>query len=254
MTRVVPASSLNLNELALAFNASFEGYYVDVHLTAETMARRIRLDQIDLHRSVLVYSGEELLGMSLLAVRGNRSWVGGFGITLPFRGQGKAGLLFDALRRQAVGVLTLEVLQQNVRARQLYERRGMRIVRDLLVMQRNGAARGKLKEAHPAELLARFGRWPRPHPAWQRDLPALLTIEGLRGYECDGAYALLCEDRVMDLAAADAGAARELCRGLEGPLKLINEPEDSLFLPYFVETGRQHEMVLDQSYGERAAT
>ena len=99
-------------------------------------------------------------------------------------------------------------------------------------------------------------------PAWQRDLPSLLAarLDGYRLGPADAprAYALVgrgpdAAPYVSDLAAEDAPAARELCRGLAGlapVLKLINEPEDGLFVEPlresgFVETTRQHELHMD---------
>jgi GNAT superfamily N-acetyltransferase len=118
-----------------------------------------------------------------------------------------------------------------------------------------------LKEAATLELLGHFARLHAAPPAWQRDLPCLLAgrTRGLYLGERarPRAYALLSEwtdgnTYLSDLAASDAASAEELCAalaGLAGTLKVLNESEHSLFIgPLlergFVETERQHEMVM----------
>lgn len=118
-----------------------------------------------------------------------------------------------------------------------------------------------LKEAATLELLGHFARLHAAPPAWQRDLPCLLAGR-TRGLYLGArarprAYALLSDwtdgnTYLPDLAASDAASAEELCTalaGLAGTLKVLNESEHSLFVgPLlergFVETERQHEMVM----------
>jgi hypothetical protein len=162
--------------------------------------------------------------------------------------------------------LSLEVLARNTPARHLYERAGMHITRDLLILERAGEITlrknlKELKEAAPKFLLSHFERLHKEPPAWQRDLAALLVTDNVRGL-CLGemgaphAYALFIERpdgivHLIDLAATDTERANALSTEiakLPGKLKVINEPEDSLFaaaltLNGFQETDRQHEMM-----------
>jgi hypothetical protein len=111
-------------------------------------------------------------------------------------------------------------------------------------------------------LLAHFARLHPEPPAWQRELAGLLAAD-LRGLYVGGrrrprAYALLGYGRdghtyVSDLAAAGVRDARSLCEALDaapGPLKIINEPEQSPFAAPllehgFAEVARQHEMTVE---------
>jgi hypothetical protein len=121
----------------------------------------------------------------------------------------------------------------------------------------------ELKEAAPKFLLRHFERLHKEPPAWQRDLASLLVTDNVRGL-CLGekgaprAYALFIERpdgiiHLIDLAAADAEYANALSTGITqwpGKLKVINEPEGSLFaaaltLNGFQETDRQHEMMCE---------
>ncbi len=263
------ADTLSLERLAEAFNAAFGGYIYPQQHTGETFARRARLEQLDLHHSVLAYVGEEYAGVSLLGIRGRAGWCGGFGIVPGLRGRGLARELMQEFiaeaRRCELERLSLEVLARNIAARHLYESAGMSVTRDLLILERARTAEdsgqtSRLTEAAPEMLLRHFARLHACPPAWQRDLPSLLTTDGARGFYLGGrdapsAYALLVSKaegsaQLLDLAAVDEAAARDLCAGLcELPytLRSINEPSDGLFAPLlaahgFDEKDRQHEM------------
>jgi ribosomal protein S18 acetylase RimI-like enzyme len=270
--RIISASSVTLEEFAAAFTASFSGYFYPMTLNSEQLSRRVRFEHLDILRSLLAYDADELVGMAMLGVRRDTGWVGGFGITEKYRGRGRARALMTALIAEArgypLGQLTLEVLTQNTAAIRLYERAGMKTARDLLIFERKEDAPAPaqdvapLKEASPAELLQHFRRLHLLPAAWQRDLSALLVMDGLRGLylgarDRPDAYALLRSwpnglTYIVDLAAAGKEEAYALCAGLdhvEGRLRLINEPEGSHFCAAlashnFVETERQHEMLM----------
>jgi GNAT superfamily N-acetyltransferase len=266
------ATILSLEELANAFNAAFAGYFYPQSLTGATLARRVRLEQIDLEHSLLAYDGEEFAGLSLLGIRGERGWCGGFGIVAGQRGRGRARELMNEFmaeaRRRELKKLSLEVLARNTPARKLYERAGMKVTRDLPILGRDLEAdtsnhSTELAEAAPASLLRHFERLHTHAPAWQRELPSLLTTDGARGFclgEVDAprAYALLVANtdglaHLIDLAASDHEAASALCAGLRKlpyNLRVVNEPEDSMFIAAlaehgFVEKDRQHEMACE---------
>ena len=273
--RIISAASVTLEELAAAFTAAFSGYFYPMTLTAEQLSRRVRFEHLDILRSLLAYDDDvgELVGMAMLGVRQETGWVGGFGMTETYRGRGWARELMTALiaeaRGLALGQLKLEVLTQNVAAIRLYERAGMKIARDLLIFERQEDAPSPsqnvapLKEAAPSELLQHFRRLHLKPAAWQRDLSALLVMDGLRGLYLGArarpdAYALLRSwpgglTYIVDLAAAGKEEADALCAALAhvaGRLRIINEPEGSHFCAAlashnFVQTERQHEMVMN---------
>lgn len=271
--RIVSAANVPLAEFAEAFTAGFGGYPYPIVLDAPQLARRVRLEQYDLEHSLIAYEGREAVGVAVLAVRAEAGWVPGLGVAQRWRGRGLGRRLMSALVEGAkecgLRSVTLEVLARNTTARRIYEELGMRLVRDLLVLDRGEEAppakarRPALKEAEPLELLAHFARLHCVRPQWARDLPSLLVKGGMRGLYLGErarprAYALLTNGvdgitYLSDLAAADAPSARELCeglRGVAGTLKIINEPEHGLFAAPMLECGfavseRQHEMVLE---------
>ena len=271
--RFVSAATVPLETCAAAFTSAFEGYPVQIAVDATWLARRVRYEQHDLSNSLVVFEGAETVGMTMLGVRGARGWVGGFGVVPRWRRRGLGRRLMSELvaRARAAGLrrLSLEVLAGNTAAICLYEGFGMRITRDLLVLERPAewAADAKPRGASPqeapaAELLEHFTRLHPEPPVWQREPASLLAAE-LRGLYLGArsrprAYALVRrtvegETYLSDLAAADARQARAMCAALghvPGALKINNEPERGPFAAPLLEHGfrevlRQHEMVME---------
>jgi len=266
---------VSVAEFAAAYTAGFVGYHRRIEADAAKMARLARVHSQDFQHSLVAYEGEEVAGAAVLAIRGERGWCGGFGVVPAFRrrGVGRAlmSALLDSARAAGLRQLSLEVSEHNPAARGLYERAGLRVVRDLLLIERPAGVEHEprevggdaLEEAASSELLPHFARLHRVAPAWQRDLPTLLAglSRGLRlgPSESPRAYALLSEGAdgetyVTDLAAARDEDARELTAALArraaGRLRILNEPEDSPFVAHltehgFFETERQHEMTIE---------
>jgi ribosomal protein S18 acetylase RimI-like enzyme len=273
--RFAPASSVSLEAYAAAFTEGFRGYHRTLAPDAAEMARRGRIYNQDLQHSLVAYDGEEVAGVAVLAIRGERGWCGGFGVAPAFRRRGVGRALMSALltsaREAGVRRLSLEVSEHNPTARRLYEWAGLRVTRDLLIIERAAGVEhepreivsGPLEEAAPSELLTHFARLHSVAPAWQRDLPTMLASlsRGLRlgPRESPRAYALVSEGAdgetyVADLAAESAGEAHELTAALAclvaGRMRVLNEPEDSPFVAPllengFAETERQREMAIE---------
>lgn len=268
----IPATSLSLADLATAFNAAFAGYFYPQQLTAASFAQRVRHEQLALQHSLLAYDDEKFVGLALLGLRGADGWCGGFGIIPERRGRGLAGELMREFvaRARGCGVkrLSLEVLARNTPARRLYERAGMSVMRDLLILEHSGEPTRRkhssvLKEAGPRFLLRHFERLHSEPPAWQRDLASLLAADNARGlyagdHTAPDAYALFVNKPdgvtyLLDLAASAPQHADPLCAALAewpGRIKVVNEPAGSLFMAAllsngFQETDRQHEMACE---------
>jgi len=271
--RFVSAATVSLEAYAAAITAAFEGYPVQINFTGSLLARRLRFEQHDLESSLLALDGGEPVGAAGLAIRGVRGWVSSFAVVPAWRRRGLGRRLMSELleRARAYGLrqLTLEVIEGNDAAQRLYEGAGMRVTRDLLVLDRpedyaaRAAGRGGAPNGAPAcELLRHYWRLHPEPPAWQRELPALLTAD-LRGFYVGErrrprAYALLSRGRdgntyVSDLAAAGAEHAEEMCAALEGvsgSLKILNEPERGPFAAPLLAHGftvilRQHQMAME---------
>ena len=269
----VPAVSYTLDALGDIFTRSFEDYFYPGTTTAAVLAARVRTEQIDLYRSLVMRVGNDSMGIALLGLRGDRAWCGGFGVTLPFRGRGLAhelaAAMLDQARQSGAHGCGLEVLTRNQRAIKTYARAGFQRLRDLQVLEWRraqelpetgiAAARRQQGDANlqaalvqiaPAALLAHFAALHTAPAAWQRDLPALLVRAGMRGLalmegERLRAYALLTPlpdngARLEDIGADTTERAATLLSALQGRyarLISVNEPADSAHMPAFDSAG-----------------
>jgi GNAT superfamily N-acetyltransferase len=272
-----PASSFSLEALGDIFTRSFENYFYPGTTSAAVLAARTRAEQIDLHRSLVLRVGEAPAGIALLALRGDRAWCAGFGVMLPLRGRGLAhplaAAMLDQARQAGARVCELEVLTRNQPALKTYLRAGFQLLRDLQIFEWRRPEQSPEQAAEdresaalqvsPVQALEQFAALHPAAPAWQRDLPALLTRGGMRGVALgDGAptsaYALLTPmpdggARIEDLGALNAERAQQLLRLLQARytrLISVNEPSDSPLTPAFAAAGfheadRQHELWLE---------
>ena len=122
--RLVPASELPLAELAELFTAGYQDYFVPVHVDEAAFAFMVDAWDIDLARSRVALEGEERLGLANLAIRGDRSWIGGIAVVPVARRRGIGRALMEAVLAEATGSVTLEVLEQNEPAIALYRSLG----------------------------------------------------------------------------------------------------------------------------------
>jgi len=268
------ATAYSLDALGDIFTQSFEGYFYPGTTTAATLSARVRTEQIDLHRSLVLRVGDDVAGIVLLGLRGDRAWCGGFGVMLPFRGRGLAHTLATAMLEQArqAGArgCGLEVLTRNQRAIRTYMRAGFQPLRDLQVLEwrqpqapvqdgierehkgtgRQTNRKSLIADLDPTALLAHFAALHPAPAAWQRDLPALLVRGGMLGPalmrgDRPRAYGLLTPSpdggaRIEDIGAEDVEQAATLLATLQvryARLISVNEPAESAITPAFAATG-----------------
>lgn len=200
-----PAELTPLAERAALLNAAYADYFVPLHLTPDQMAAIDDIYDIRPDLSVVARAGDEPVGLALLAQRGGRGWVCAVGVRPPWRRRGVARSMIVALlaNARAIGLrcLSLEVIDRNTAARDLYQNLGFIATRELLSWRFPADSdplpipAELLAEEAPAELLADFGGWWDQPPCWQREPATLRKMLGrARGYllEMDGAPAAWC--------------------------------------------------------------
>jgi GNAT superfamily N-acetyltransferase len=266
------ASALSLEGLADLFTRSFAEYFYPGITSPLTLARRVASENIDLLRSVVLRVNGDPAGVALLARRGERSWCGGFGVTLPYRGKGYALPLAQALIEEAREAdatrFSLEALTRNERALKVYQRAGLSITRRLLILSwrpddiwEPGQV-DALEAAEPSQLVLEHFAAMHPAPAaWQREPASLLALSELRGLALRerGAtlgYVIVQGEgalRIQDFAARDEPAAARLIAALQaraGGITSVNEPAESPLTPAFLRAGfvvadEQHELTME---------
>ena len=221
---IVPADTLELEQLAAVFNAGYEGYFVPMHVDAAALAPMLALWDVDLSRSRVALRDGEPIGIVNLGVRGDDGWIGGLGVVPAERRHGVGRALMEDVLAGAPARVTLEVLEQNEPAIRLYEQLGFTRTRVLEIWSLTAelpAAEARSTEARP------LGQAGLP---WQRADASL--PDGCERIEVDGAAALIRVNGprvgVAQLEARDEEAAATLltaARGRGEALHFMNVPE-----------------------------
>ncbi len=265
------STGLSSAELAAAFNIVYADYAVPFTMTEAAARRHVAAHAIAPDRSILWRDDAgEVVGLAALGVRGERGWVGGFGLAPAWRGRGLSGVLLgqllDRAREAGLRRVQLEVITTNARAIRTYERAGFGRARELLILASDEAAPAEagandVREGDPATLLV-APPIAVPTPAWQREPASLAADPDLRGlvlgdpaspraFVVYSATAIAVQIGALAGVSADALAAltRALASRLPGrSLRLANEPEESLVPTALLaaswrETLRQYEMI-----------
>lgn len=259
--QLIPASTLGLAELADLYTQSFADYFYAIQVTPEELARRVPAELIDLDRSLVASVEGIIAGMALLCLEGEGACCGGFGVTVPFRGQGLATPLAIAMLDQARAAgssrLTLVVMAENQRAVRSYARAGMQIWRDLITLDWQRPlgwiapeAVAGIVELPPVQLLEHAAVLHACPAIWSRSPPTLrrrtdLVGLALRAGEQILAYALYRPEtdtaiELADLGAVSVEAALPLLQALQARHPHIvcgNEPIANPILGAFQQAG-----------------
>ncbi|HEY7339723.1 MAG TPA: GNAT family N-acetyltransferase [Ktedonobacterales bacterium] len=179
------AESLAPARVVEAFNRSFEGYFVPMTHTVDSLRILIEVNDVALaHSFVAVDEQGRPGGVVMLAIRGSRGWIAGMGLAPEWRGHGQAEPLMEAALSEArtlgLASVELEVLAQNTPARRLYTRLGFEEARSLAVFTgplTEGATLAKeqplVEDVTVEQALADFATLHQTPPPWQRDRPSL---------------------------------------------------------------------------------
>lgn len=185
-----------------AFIEAFADYVVPFALTQTQFRNHINLNAVDLERTVGCIDGDKFAGFSL---NGFGEWEGkstvydaGTGVVLSRRRQGVSKAMFDLMlpvfERQGIEQFLLEVVTTNTGAINLYEKLGFHAVRELALMQCDGAINSSAETPQDVEiseidapdwqLLTSF--WD-GKPSWQNSVDAVNRSRKLK--RILGAYA-----------------------------------------------------------------
>ena len=226
----------------------------DVYGEAETMtdawfADHVARNDIDLERSPRYTVDGALSACALLGFRGDRAWVGGFGVIPASRGHGMGAVcVADVLRiaREAgAATVELEVQEHNPGAIRLYERGGFETVDKLVVWRRapSGDDDPVVDDDGPRDAAAVAAIARDPATCWQREprsVAAAAPFDTVRVGVAPPplAYAFVRiggagGDVVLDAGLRVAGAALGLLLLLDmrfpaHTLTLVNEPAHGL--------------------------
>jgi ribosomal protein S18 acetylase RimI-like enzyme len=245
-------------------NASFRGgvYGERPAMDAAAFRDHVERNGVDLARSRRWTVDGALAGIVLLAFRGERAWVGGFGVVPEHRGRGVAQRYFDealaTARAAGATGIELEVLVRNAPAIRLYERAGFERIDEVVVWTREAlrtaaADTAPVLRAYGAVEIAALART--PAPCWQREAESVAAAAPFETVfvgapESPDAFAFVRRGEraaLVDARAHDPDAAAALLSALDAQfaahaLALVNEPARGVLHDAFTAHGRWSEL------------
>ncbi|MBN2500830.1 MAG: GNAT family N-acetyltransferase [Anaerolineales bacterium] len=140
LPKLVSADNFTIEELTNAYNQTRVDYMVPMPMNAKRLAEYVQVYDIDVEKSYIAMDGEQILGLGMLGVRPERTWITRLGI-LPVRRRQGAG---EAVMRRMLEISDdmgtplniLEVIKGNVPAHTLFLKLKFEEVRELLIVRR----------------------------------------------------------------------------------------------------------------------
>ena len=247
-------------------NAAFRGdvYGERPGMVEDGFRAHVERNDVDLARSRRWTVDGALSGVVLLAFRGERAWIGGFGVVPEYRGRGLAQRYLEetlAVARASGAVSAeLEVMTHNTPAVRLYERAGFEPIDDLVAWTR--APLRPADEADPEPVMRAFDAAAitalarTPASCWQREpesVAAAAPFDALfiGSPDAPDAYAFVRPGErasIVDARAHDAAAAAALLAALDArvpsaAIGVVNEPARGALHDAFTAHPGWHEVV-----------
>lgn len=175
--KIKTVSECTLEEVLKAWNKGFEGYFVEINMTAELFLQRLVGEGLSPAHSIVIFEQDEPIAIVLNGFRivnGKKTaWNGGTGISPDYRGKGVSRLLMEEAlsiyEREHVDIATLEAIKENKVAIALYEKYGYAISNQLLFL--SGEYEGNLEHT-PSIHVETIRPEQLPHlPFYQEDVP-----------------------------------------------------------------------------------
>lgn len=147
---------IDLQSLRNCFNASFKNYYIPFQLSKEEFSEKLITEAIDLKLSFGIFIGDELVGFILngIDISGVQkiAYNAASGILPEYRGIKLSYLLYEhsiqQLKQEGVSKIILEVVEQNIPAKKIYEHFSFTVTRKL----NSYMGRPVLHEMQPIEI------------------------------------------------------------------------------------------------------
>lgn len=135
-----PASAFSYEELTDAYNHTRVDYIVPMPLNAAKLREYVETYDVDMDASAVAVDGNEILALGMLGAREGRAWITRLGVIRSKRRQRTGWTLVNHLIDQAqhrkARYIIIEVIENNVPALSLFDKRGFKKTRQLLVLRR----------------------------------------------------------------------------------------------------------------------
>lgn len=259
--KLVTADKYTVQELTDIYNQTRVDYMVPMPMNAARLSEYIHLYDVDLQKSLVALTDDQVAGLGMLAIRPNRSWNTRLGLIANQRSKGLGTVLMQGMLENSdqLGIETsmLEVIHGNLPAHKLFIKLGFKEQRELLILRRAPA------DVPPPDTEAnwiehedaiRLLDTRTDHQAWTNQTESLAKAKGISCFEIHtpkGGYGWLIFQRTLfnlsrlmfNTENGDpAEIMSELLRHLHQTYPNLdtyteNIPADSPHLPAFKELG-----------------
>jgi ribosomal protein S18 acetylase RimI-like enzyme len=189
---LVPASQFSIQALTDAYNQTRVDYMVPMPLNAARLAEYVRIYDVDMERSVVAMRGEQILGINMIGVRADRSWITRLGV-LPVKrrqgsGESMTRYLLEMSRQVGNHRAILEVIKNNVPAHTLFRKLNFYETRELLIMRRPpngdyGTPEAQIDWLESNAAIDLLGNYPKPLP-WTNQPETYINAGDAQGIRC----------------------------------------------------------------------
>lgn len=277
MTSIRPLSDENAESLTPVFNEAFSDYLVKVRATPESLAVKMKQESIDPAWSAGAYQEGRLVGFILHGCRSTPSgkWLynAGTGVIPSARGQNLTEKMYQYIlplaQREGISRFVLEVIDENTRALNIYQKIGFDIERTLCCFSGAEPPQPALQNSFFIKPLSSLPEvpqtWQDSEPSWPAATASLKQVEesllmagAYEGEQLVGYIAVLAGmGRLLQLAVDPACRRRKIAsalvshcfnaKGYESMLALNVDEQDKGACAFFESIGwkpavRQYEM------------
>jgi len=137
---IIPADRFSLHELTELYNQTRVDYLIPMPMNADRLGEYVHDFDVDLHHSAVARSADgQVLGLSMLGIRGEVAWITRLGVLPAARRTGAGSALIDCMLETAatLGIqeIHLEVIKNNEPAYRLFLKKGFVETDTYLVMR-----------------------------------------------------------------------------------------------------------------------
>lgn len=137
---LVPASNYTIEELTHAYNQTRVDYIVPMPMNPARLREYVTTYDVDVKRSVVALDTERILGLAMLGVRPDHTWVTRLGVVPDGRRSGAGEAMMRYLISQSLNLgadrMVLDVIKNNKPAHRLFHKLGFEDIRELLILRR----------------------------------------------------------------------------------------------------------------------
>ena len=191
--KITPAAKFTLDELTYFYNQTRVDYLVPMPMSVDVMGEYIHDFDVNLQLSPVVHDAEtgQFLGLGMLGVRDDRTWITRLGVLPSIRRSGAGAAAMDTMlensRKIGAKKVILEVIKNNTPAQTLFKKNSFRQTIEFLVLRRAPlrpplSPEGEITWLYRKDALAALRSYPYPL-TWINALESMKNASMFQGFE-----------------------------------------------------------------------